>query len=201
MKPLEMIGMRKGWIYEVIVSTYRDGKPHSAPMGIWTDDFAALNLAIYSGSGTLKNIMELKCLAVNLVADVSVYFNSLFDRARIAYRDSLNIDAPVLLNASAVIEARLNKAENKGNRFHLECTPVNIEAIEPVRLINRAEAIVIESLILATRLPHLAGQKVREALKENYRIVRKVAPGSQYEELMNKLVETLHEPVPGEFPC
>ena len=48
MKPLQTIGMKKGWIYEVIVSTYRGNKPHSAPIGVWTDDFVTLKMEIYS---------------------------------------------------------------------------------------------------------------------------------------------------------
>jgi len=189
LKPLQTIGMQKGWIYEAIVSTYRDGEPHSAPMGVWTDDFVALNMEIYSGSATLASIIKLKDFAVNLVADVTVFYDSLFDKANVEYRDSSNINSPVLLNASAIIEARLNRVENKGNRVRLEGMPVNIEVNEPVKLINRAEAIVIESLILATRLPYLAGSKVQEALRENYRIVRKVAPGSRYERIVGRLIE------------
>lgn len=201
MKPLQTIGMKRGWIYEVIVSTYRGNKPHSAPIGVWTDDFVTLKMEIYSDSGTLRNIMELKDFAVNLIADVTVFYNSLFDKANVEYRDSLNINAPVVRSASAIIEARLKKAENKGNRFHLESEPVDVEVNEPVKLINRAEAIVIESLILGTRLPYLPGSRAQEALRENYRIVKKVAPGSQYERIMGKLVEALHVPASGEFPC
>jgi len=199
-KQLQKIGLQKGWIYEVIVSTYRGDKPHSAPIGVWTDDFVTLNMEIYSGSSTLKSIIELKDFAVNLVADMSVFYNSLFDEANVEYRDSLNINAPVVTNATATIEAKLKKVENKGNKFHLESMPVNVEVNEPVKLVNRAEAIVIESLILATRLPYLPESKVQEALRENYRIVRKVAPGSQYERIMGKLVETLHAPAAGELP-
>jgi len=190
-KPLQTIGMQKGWIYEVIVSTYRDGKPHSAPVGVWTDDFVALNMEIYSGSCTLKNIIGLKEFAVNLTADVSVFYNSLFDAESMEYRDSPNINAPIVQNASAVIEAKLKKVENKENRFHLQAVPVNVEVNGPVKLINRAEAIAMESLILATRLPYLPGPEAREGLRENYRIVKKVAPGSQYEKIVGKLVEAL----------
>jgi hypothetical protein len=189
--------MQKSWIYEVIVSTYQGDKPHSAPIGVWTDDFVSLKMEIYSNSSTLKNIMELKDFAVNLVADVTVFYNSLFDRANVEYRDSLNINAPVVKNASAVIEARLKQMENRGNRFRVESTPVNVEVSDPVKLINRAEAIVIESLILATRLPYLPGPKIQETLRENYRIVRKVAPGSRYETIVGKLVKTLYAPTSG----
>ncbi len=200
MKPLQTIGMQKGWIYEVIVSTYRGDKPHSTPIGVWTDDFVTLEMEIYSDSGTLRSIIELKDFTVNLIADVSVFYDSLFDEANVEYRDSLNINAPIVRSASAMIEARLKKVENKGNRFHLESEPVNVQVNEPVKLINRAEAIVLESLILGTRLPYLPGSRAQEVLRENCRIVRKVAPGSEYEKIMGKLVEALLVPASGEFP-
>lgn len=197
MKPLRTIGMQKGWIYEVIVSTYRGDKPHSAPIGVWTDDFVALSMEIYPGSGTLKSIMELKDFVVNLPADVNIFYDSLFDVERVQYRDSPNINAPIVRDASAFIEARLKTVEDRGDRFRLESVSVNVEVSGPVRLINRAEAIALESLILATRLPHLPGSKAREALRENYRLARKVAPGSEYEKIVRKLVEAFDAPASG----
>lgn len=192
MKPLQKIGMQKGWIYEVIVSTYGGDEPHSAPMGVWTDDFDALNVEIYTEGATLKNIMELQEFAVNLVNDVTVFYDSLFDRESVEYRDSPNIRAPILLKAPAVIEARLTGLEKRGGRFRVECLPVHIEANGPVNLINRAKATAIESLILATRLPYLGREKVRDALRENHRVVKKVAPGSEYERIVEKLVAAQH---------
>jgi len=186
--------MQEGWIYEVIVSTYRGDTPHSAPIGVWTHDLVTVNMEIYSGSTTLKSILELKDFAVNLVADAAVFYDSLFDKANLEYRDSPNINAPILKNAPAVIEARLKRAEDRADRFYLESAPVNIQENGPVELINRAEAIAIESLILATRLPYLPGPKAREALMENYRIVRKVAPGSKYEKIVGRLIDALDAP-------
>ena len=57
METLKKIGMNKGWIYEVIISTYHNNDPHSAPIGVWTDDFATLGMEIYKNTKTVKNIM------------------------------------------------------------------------------------------------------------------------------------------------
>jgi hypothetical protein len=189
--------MQTGWIYEVIVSTYLGNDPHSAPIGVWTDDLAALNMEIYSGSKTLENILERKDFAVNLVADVTFFHDSLFGSANVEYRESLNIDAPTLSNASAVVEARLQRSQDMGNRFRLAATPVHIELRGPVRLINRAEGLVLESLILSTRRSYLPRLKVQAIFEENYRIVKKVAPGSRYETIMAGLLAHLDVPVPG----
>lgn len=194
MKPLETIGMQKGWIYEVIVSTYRGRKPHSAPIGIWTDDFTTLTMEIFPGSRTLESIMELREFAVNLSPDITVFYDSLFDAEKMEYREAVNVNAPVIRNCEAFLEARLENVEEKENKFRLESVPVNIEVNGPVKLINRAEAIAIESLILATRLPYLPASNARAALMENYRIAGKAAPGSRYEKIVEKLLESLGLP-------
>ena len=201
METLQTIGMKKGWIYETIVSTYGGDTPNSAPIGVWTDDFAILRMAIFSGSNTLKNILESKEFSVNLVPDATLFHTSLFEKEMVAYESSPRIHAPVLRDASAVIEARLEKVETRGSRFFLESTPLHIAVREPVKWINRAEALMLESLILATRVAHHPGPKVRETLRENHRVVKKVAPGSEYERIMEKLVGMLDGPGEGTIKC
>jgi hypothetical protein len=189
---LEKIGMEKDWIYEVIVTTYGDHhRPNSAPMGVWTNDFHTLILEIHKDSKTLKNIMRLGQFAVNLVSDVTIFYESLFDKAKIAYENSTRINAPVIKNVPSVIELRLKDMKEKENSFRIESAPSHIQINDTIKLINRAQSLILESLILATRLSHLPAPKAEETLKENYRIIRKVAPGSQYEELMGKLVDRL----------
>ncbi len=84
MQILEQIGMIKGWIYEVIVSTYYENSPHAAPIGVWTDDFATLHMEIYKNAKTLGNILKSREFAVNLVSDLTIFYKSLFDKAKIA---------------------------------------------------------------------------------------------------------------------
>ena len=59
---------------------------------------------------------------------------------------------------------------------------------DEIKLINRAEALVMESLILATRLPYFSGRGYEDTLKENYRIIAKVAPDSKYEKIIEKVM-------------
>ena len=200
MKPLQKIGMQKGWTYEVIVSTFGDDGPHSAPMGVWTDDLAVLSMDIYTDGRTLKNIMDLKELAVNFVDDAVLFHDSLFHCENLEFRDSTNIRAPLLSKAPAVVEAGLLGVEKKGGRFRVHCRPVHIVSSGPVKLINRAEALVVEGLILSTRLPYLGKAKVRDALREYCRVVKKVAPGSEYERIMEELVAALPESSSDERP-
>jgi hypothetical protein len=48
---------------------------------------------------------------------------------------------------------------------------------------------VMESLIIATRIKQLPEGKAEEILKENYRVIKKVAPESNYVAIMEKLLK------------
>ena len=67
-------------------------------------------------------------------------------------------------------------------RVHCDGTP---------RLINRAEGLLLESLVLATRLERRGAGAALTTLTENYRVVGKVAPGSAYERAMAALLRDL----------
>jgi hypothetical protein len=191
METLNKIGMNRGWIYEVIVSTYHDNNPHSAPIGVWTDDFATLRMEVYKQARTLKNIMAFRELAVNLISDVMVFYEALFDKAQIAYEKSSKVKAPVIKGSPAVIEVKLKEVKEKEKTFYLTTIPIHVQINGRISLINRAKALTLESLILATKLAHLPERQIKETLQENYRVIRKVAPGSQYEKILRMLFERL----------
>lgn len=187
MQVLDQLGMKKKWIYEVIVSTYHENSPHSAPIGIWTDDFVTLHAEIYKDTQTLKNIIKSREFTINLVSDMAVFYKSLFDKTSIAYARSSKVNAPVIRNVSAFIECRVKGIEEKTKTFHLESTPVHVQSSGATTLINRAKALALESLILATKSSHLPEKKLRETLKENHRVIKKVAPNSPYERILEGL--------------
>jgi len=191
MKRLKEIGMKKNWIYEVIVSTFYAGTPHAAPMGIWSEDFDTLNMEIYKGSKTLENIIKEKKFTANFVDDITIFYESLFNKGKIAFKQLKQINAPVIKNSSAIIECKVKHIEKKENRFHIRAEIVDIRIWDEIKLINRAEGLVIESLILATRLPHFPGRRNEDTLKENFRIIGKVAPDSTYEHIMEKVMDLL----------
>ena len=128
---------------------------------------------------------------MNLMSDVVVFYEALFDKAKIVYEKATQVNAPVIKGSPAVIEFKLTGVKEKENTFHLTATAVHVQINGSITLINRAEALTIESLILATKLPHLTERKKEETLQENYRVIRKVAPGSQYEKILRMLFERL----------
>jgi hypothetical protein len=191
MKRLEEIGMKKNWIYEVIISTLHVRVPHAAPMGIWSEDFDTLNMAIYEDSKTLENIITEKEFTANFVDDMTIFYGSLFDKGGMVYKQSKQINAPVIKDSSAVMECKVKHIAKKENRFHIGAQIVDMQIWDEIKLINRAEGLVLESLILATRLPHFPGPRIKEILQDNFRIIAKVSPDSTYEHIMEKMMDSL----------
>jgi hypothetical protein len=191
MKRLEEIGMKKNWIYEVIISTFHVRVPHAAPMGIWSEDFDTLNMAIYKDSKTLENIIKTKVFTANFVDDITIFYESLFDKESITYKHSKQINTPVIKDSSAIIECKVKHIAKKENRFHIRAKIVDIRIWDEIKLINRAEGLDLESLILATRLPHLPDRRIEETLKENFRIISKVSPDSKSQYIMEKVMNLL----------
>ena len=192
LKRLEEIGMKHNWIYEVVVSTFHVKVPHAAPMGIWSEALDTLNLAIYRGSKTLDNIIENKEFAVNIVDDIKIFYEALFNKGNIAYKPSNQINAPILRDASGIIESKVTHITQNKNRFHIKAEIVDIRMSDKIRLVNRAKGLALESLILATRLHHFPGRDIEEILKENARVIAKVAPDSMYEQVMEKIMKSLN---------
>lgn len=188
MRPLEKLGMKKRWIYEVIVTTFQNKDPHSAPMGVWTENFSELNMNIYKESMTLGNILSQKEFAANFVSDISIFYNALFAKNEVDYINSKQIHAPAIKNASAVVALKLKEISEKKNRFQIQAHVVNVRIIGDLKLINRAESLVLESLILATRIPFFDPEEIKTVLKENFRVIQKVAPGSKFQNIMEKIL-------------
>ena len=191
MEKLRQLGMKKEWIYEVVVSTLCQGLPHAAPIGVWTENFKTLKSEIYKGSKTLGNILEHRDYSVNLPSDPIGIYNALFARHRLVYEKSKKIEAPVLSGASANLELKLKLIKEKDNTFLVEGEIISIRTRDKINLINRAEGLVLENLVLSTKPPHLAGKGTRNLIRENYRVIRKVAPGSDYEKAAESLIRTL----------
>ena len=191
MKRLAEIGMMKNWIYEVIISTFHARVPHAAPMGIWSEDYDTLNMTIYKDAKTLENIIKTKEFTVNFVEDIKFFYESLFDKGSIPYKQSKHINAPIIKDSSAVVECKLKHIAKKKNRYNIRAEVVGIRIWNEIKLINRAEGLVLESLILATRLPHFPDCGIKETLKENYRVISKVSPDSTYEHIMENVMVLL----------
>lgn len=188
MDHLQMLPMQEGWIYEVILSTYTYGVPHAAPIGVWTEDFATLHMEIFDSSQTLQNVLRTKHFAVNFPPDVRTIHTVLFRPHHLRFEQAQAINAPLIRGSSGTVELTVSKEESLSDRAHITGTVLAVHVHQDIELINRAESLLLESLIVATRLPYLNNTTARNDLAENYRVIRKVAPNSSYEKTMAKLL-------------
>ena len=189
MSTLKQLGIRKNWLYEVVITSIDNNVPHAAPFGVKTTDFKLVSIEMYKGSNTLINVLKSKEFVINTVSDPTVFYHALYAREKINFGFAKMIIAPVLTDSPASIEVRLRNAINREQSYRIEAEVVYINIRNPSELINRAKSLVLESLILATRIPYLPERKPEELLKENYRVIKKVAPGSKYERIMQELLK------------
>jgi len=189
MSTLKQLGIKQNWLYEVVITSLDNNAPHAAPFGVKTTDFKIVFIEMYKGSNTLRNILTNKEFVINTVTDPTVFYDALYAREKIDFGFAKMIIAPVLTDSPASIEVRLKNAINKEQSYMIEAEVVYIHIRKRKELLNRAKSLVLESLILATRIPYLPERKPEELLRENYRVIKKVAPGSKYEHVMQELLK------------
>lgn len=189
METLHALPLRKGWIYEAVVCTFSGDAPHAAPFGVWTDDHATLELDMYEGSETLANVLAGRELVVAFPSAATTLFEALFAPQRLSFGHAATVRAPTLDDAVATVELVVHDTAPTEGGTHLSALPRRTHlAAEEVTLLNRAEGLLLESLVLATRLERLGAAAVLPALTENLRVVRKVAPGSPAEAALTELL-------------
>ncbi len=189
MSTLKQLGIKQNWLYEVVITSLDNNVPHAAPFGVKTPDFKIVLIEMFKGSSTLRNVLTNKEFVLNTVTDPTVFYDALYAEGKINFGFAKMIMAPVLTDSPASIEVRLKNAINREQSYMVEAEVVYIHIRKNKELINRAKGLVFESLILATRIPHLPERKPVELLRENYRVVKKVAPGSKYESVMQELMK------------
>jgi hypothetical protein len=191
MDRLDVLGLQERWIYEVLISTFHDQTPHAAPIGVWKRGTDELLMDVYDGSQTLANILEIGHFTASFPTNAVTLHTALRDSGQLAFTDARLVQAPVVAGCTATVELTLKRATPGDGRVRIvgdvEC--VHLEAAP--RLINRAEGLLLESLVLSTRLKRGAGEATLSALTENLRVVSKVAPGSVYERALAKLLRDL----------
>ena len=191
MDQLRRLGMQDRWIYEVLISTFRDGTPHAAPIGVWTSGPDELCMDVYDGSRTLASILDGGEFVANFPADAGMLYVALRTPEDLVFAGAQDVNAPVIAGCTGSVELVLTSATSGGDSVRLVGDVRRVHCHEAPRLINRAEGLLLESLVLATRLKRLGAGAVLRTLTENYRIVGKVAPGSAYECALAALLRDL----------
>ena len=191
MDQLRRLGLQERWIYEVLISTYRDDTPHAAPIGVWTDGADELLMDLYAGSQTLANMLEGGHFVANFPVDAGMLYTALRASEQLAFAEARLVHAPIVAGCTATVELTLSCATPSGDTVRIVGDVKRVHHSGAPRLINRAEGLLLESLVLATRLERQEGAAALTMLTENHRVVGKVAPGSAYERALAALLRDL----------
>ena len=191
MDQLRRLGLQDRWIYEVLISTFRDDTPHAAPIGVWTNGADELLMDVYDGSQTLANILEGGHFVANFPVDAGMLYTALRAPQQLAFAEARLVHAPIVAGCTATVELTLSRATPNGDRVRIVGDVKRVHHAGAPRLINRAEGLLLESLVLATRLERRGLAAALATLTENYRVVGKVAPGSAYESALAALLRDL----------
>lgn len=185
---LRKLALSPGWIYEAIVCTFSGRDPHAAPVGVWTVDQRTLVMDLYSTSHTLAHILDSRQFVVDFPPDAMTLFKALYAPHRLRFDTGDLVHAPRLADSSATVELSLTDT-SRSDPVRVRGRVEGIRRRGDLRLINRAESLVTESLILATRAERLGRDVTLARLEENARVVTKVAPGSHWAEAMGRLLD------------
>lgn len=191
MDQLRHLGLRAGWIYEALICTYSAGSPRATPAGVWTDDRCTLRMELYETSHTLASIVAAGEFVADFPVDASAFFQALHAPGELRFGRARVVAAPCLPDSWATVELTLSEASRRPESVVISGRVRHLTRRAEPRLINRAESLLLESLILATRIERSGREATLAALAENRRVVGKVAPGSAFEEAMSRLLREL----------
>jgi len=191
MDQLLRLGLQERWTYEVLISTFRHDTPHAVPIGVWTEGADELLMDVYDGSQTLASILEGGDFVANFPADAGLLYAALRAPRQLAFAEAQLVHAPVVAGCTATVELTLRRAIPGTDRVRLAGAVRRVHHEGAPRLINRAEGLLLESLVLASRLEHRDAAAAQTTLTENLRVVSKVAPGSAYERALAALLREL----------
>jgi hypothetical protein len=191
MDALRALPLQKGWVYEVLLCTYSGDAPHAAPFGVWTDDFATLEIDMYAGSRTLANVLAAHEFVAAFPTGVSSLSDALFAPERLRFTEAATVHAPSPTPCHAAVELVVRDATPTAQGTHVSALPRRTQVAGAFTPLNRAEGLLLESLVLATRIERLGESAVTARLSENRRVVARVAPGSPMERAMAELLRSL----------
>lgn len=197
---LEDLGMKKGLLYETIVSTVsHDQKPNSAPIGIICKDKQEIVCYLHEGSTTVKNIKNNGIFVVNILKDPMVFVEStlgnLSNKNYAHHNHEFYIKST---DAFFVAKVRSIKDVEKKDQFGVSITSVvkaDVTEIfkfkDCVEPLNRAIYGIVEGLVYLTRMEMVSGDMeklYRHRMSEISRIVGKVG-GEDHKKAMKKIID------------
>lgn len=204
MVDLHSIGMRKGMLYETIITTVNPDKTaNAAPMGVICKDKEKIVVYLHEGSRTIKNIKDNHAFVVNILKDPMVFVEStlgtLSEDYLLEFKDNYAVK-----NADAYFLARVNDLKDieRRDQFGIDRSTiiradvdeivVDKDCVEPL---NRAIYGVVEALVYLTRKDMVSGETEKLynlRMKEISRIVNKVG-GKEHINAIKKVMSAWND--------
>jgi len=179
-------------IRECIVTTLGDeGRVHIAPLGLIEDGDGWI-IAPFRPSATLDNLRTTPFAVANFTDDVLVFAGCLTGNKDWPTRRAADIPGAVLDGSLAHAELAVERVEEDELRPRFHCRIVHEAIHAPFRGFNRAQAAVIETAILASRLKMLPREKIEQELAYLQIAVEKTA-GPREHEAWRILVEKIED--------
>ncbi len=197
---LESIGMKKGLLYETVVTTVnKDGTANAAPIGVICKDKEEIVLHLHHGSSTVQNVKRNHRFVVNILKDPMVFVESTLGNLPNKYFENFKNEF-YIKNTDAFFIAHVTSLKDveKEDNLGFSVTTVlkaNVSDIikksENVEPLNRAIYGIIEGLVYLTRMEMVSGDMeklYRHRMEEISRIVNKVG-GEEHKNAMKKISE------------
>ena len=162
-------------IRECIVTTVSDeGTVHIAPLGL-IEDGEGWIIGPFRPSTTLDNLRTTPFAVANFTDDVLVFAGCLTGNKNWPTHPAEQVPGAVLDGALSHLELAVESVEEDDLRPRFHCRIVHAGHHAPFKGFNRAQAAVIETAILASRLKMLPREKVETELAYHQIAVEKTA--------------------------
>lgn len=179
-------------IRECIVTTQSpEGRLHIAPLGL-IEDGEGWIIAPFRPSMTLDNLRVTPFAVASFTDDVLVFAGCLTGNKDWPTRAAKEVPGAYLKGALAHLELAVESVDEDELRPRFHCRIVHEANHAPFKGFNRAQAAVIETAILATRLKMLPREKIETELAYHQIAVEKTA-GPREHEAWRILVEKIED--------
>ena len=179
-------------IRECIVTTQNaEGRPHIAPLGLIEDGNGWI-IAPFRPSATLDNLRATPFAVASFTDDVLVFAGCLTGKKDWPTQPAKDVPGVFLDGTLAHLELAVESVEEDDLRPRFHCRIVHEANHAPFKGFNRAQAAVIETAILATRLKMLPREKIETELAYHQIAVEKTA-GPREHEAWRILVEKIED--------
>jgi len=204
---LTTVGLERGIVYEVIVSTRApDGTPNAAPMGVRSLDGRTMTLLPFKSTQTYRNLLATRVAVVNITDDPRLFYDTALKDGtpcpREMFECAKRVEAPRFAQAESVVELTVSNIRDEAmERASVDCDPVYSEVIQlRSRPYCRGRFAAIEAVIHATRVKVFLKESRREEADRLIQLIlsykalaERVSPDSSYCKVIEDVVAKVRE--------